>query len=257
MKLDSATSFLNTLKNMPKWIVLMIFLCAMSYFFSDTISFYIKNRKADPVKIGINQSNLVNSVLVEMLTEFEANRAYVYRFHNGVNYYDGNHKVKLSMDFEKVSKGVSSIGLLMQDVTASLFSNQIQSVINEELLYANVSNLKDHGSASLLRDFGVKNIAMLSYYDEHNRLILMVGLHWMGKEDPEFIVERFRAYVTTIGNILTNKEYKEMFALNGVTRGGIQSIKTEVTYSPSFLSIHKAELYRLVTKANTPDHQTD
>jgi hypothetical protein len=256
MKLDSYTTFLKTLSTLPKWIILMVFVCAMSYFFSDTIYYYVKNRKVDPVKVGINQSNLVNSVLREMLTEFNGSRAYVYRFHNGVNYYDGSHKIKSSMDFEVVSNGVSPIGLLMQDVPTSLFSNQMQAIINEEVLGVAVKDIQDRAAASLMSEFGVSHSAVLSYYDNHQKLILMVGVDWMGKDSIEVIEERFRSYVKAVGDILTNQEYKEMFALNGITRSP-QNDYTDITYSPSFLTIRKAELYKLVTKANTTTHLTN
>lgn len=253
MKFDSATAFLDKLTKTPKWIVVMIFLCVMSYFFRDTISFYVQTSKKDPVKIGINQSNLVNNVLKELLTEFNGSRAYVYRFHNGVNYYDGSHKIKSSMDFEVVANGVSAIGLLMQDVPTSLFSNQMQAIINEDVLGVAVDEIKDHAAASLMKEFGVSHSAVLSYYDENNKLILMVGLDWMGKDSIPFIEERFRSYVKTIGDILTNQEYKEMFALNGITRGVTNDTYNEIVYSPSFLSIRKQALYEIVTKANKTD----
>ena len=60
-----------------------------------------------------------------MMEEYEADRAYVYRFHNGINYYDGSHKVKSSIDFEVVANGIQPIGLFMQDIPTSLFADQM------------------------------------------------------------------------------------------------------------------------------------
>ena len=196
----------------------MFFMCAMAYFFAAPITDYFKSLKDDPVKNGINKSSVVNSTLVEMLNEFQANRAYVYRFHNGQNYYDGSHKIKTSMDYEVLSKGVGSVGLVMQDVPTSLFATQIQDVIENKVINVKVNDLRDLAAASLLRDFGVKRTAIVGYYD-NNKLLLLVGLDWMSDEPTLFLQERFERYANTIGLILTNQQFEEMFSLNGVSRG--------------------------------------
>lgn len=204
----------------------MFFMCAMGYFFAAPITDYFNSFKDDPVKTGINKSSVVNSTLAEMLNEFQANRAYVYRFHNGQNYYDGSHKIKTSMDYEVLSKGVGSVGLVMQDVPTSLFATQIQDVIENKVINVKVNDLRDLAAASLLRDFGVKRTAIVGYYD-NKKLLLLVGLDWMSDEPTLFLQERFERYTNTIGLILTNQQFEEMFSLKGVSRG--ENIRPDTT----------------------------
>ena len=160
--------------------------------------------KPDYVQKSINKGMIVHEVMEEMMNEYSADRAFVFRFHNGVNYYDGNHKVKASMDYEVVQRGVTSVGLLMQDISTTLFSRLLSDILERRVLGTKSSDLNDAAANALMEQVGVSHIAALPYYD-NDRVIMIVGIAWVNKSSIGLIDERFEDYVLNIGNILTDK----------------------------------------------------
>ena len=46
---------------------------------------------------------MVQDALYELMHDTNSDRAYIFRFHNGITYYDGSHKAKMSCDYEVVN----------------------------------------------------------------------------------------------------------------------------------------------------------
>jgi len=195
--LNSLNQILQTLSRLKWWLIALLFIGFISYIFRQPIIERL-NPKSE-VEQGITQSQLVNDVLRQMMEEYRGDRAYVYRFHNGVNYYDGSHKIKSSMDFEVVANGIQPIGLFMQDIPTSLFADQMSAIINEEILGISLDETQDKAASSVMVEFGISHSAALPFYDKRGHLIMVIGIDWVNKDGISFIESRFRLYVNKIG----------------------------------------------------------
>ena len=59
----------------------------------------------------------------------QADRAYVFEFHNGDSFYSGNHQQKFSCTYESLDAGVSSENMKLQDLRVSTFNAFIKDVL--------------------------------------------------------------------------------------------------------------------------------
>ena len=59
----------------------------------------------------------------------QADRAYVFEFHNGDSFYSGNHQQKFSCTYESLDAGVSSESMRLQDLRVSTFNAFIKDVL--------------------------------------------------------------------------------------------------------------------------------
>ena len=206
--LNGLNQVLQTISKLKWWVIALLFIGFMSYIFKDTIKGLLQT--PDQVEQSINQSQLINDVLRQMMEEYEADRAYVYRFHNGINYYDGSHKVKSSIDFEVVANGIQPIGLFMQDIPTSLFADQMADIINERVLGISLEETQDKAASAVMVEFGISHAAALPFYDKRNKLVMVIGLDWVNKKEISFIEGRFRIYVDKIGRMLTGQRSEEI-----------------------------------------------
>lgn len=209
-----------------KWGVLFLaFFAFFSWQYKDYIGEWLlgKNRMP-PVEQTINRDILIYDVLEEMLMDFDGGRAYVYTFHNGQNFLSNdqmvNHKQRSSMDYEVVASGVAEIALQMQNLPTSLFSKQMQLILEERILGMSVEDTEDQAARSLMRKIGSSHAAVLPFKDNDGNTILLIGLDWMMKDEISFSEIRFRKYVEKVGNLFMSYEDNSgLISLNGITRG--------------------------------------
>jgi len=62
-------------------------------------------------------------------SETQADRAYVFEFHNGDSFYSGNHQQKFSCTYESLDAGVSAESMRLQDLRVSTFHAFIKDVL--------------------------------------------------------------------------------------------------------------------------------
>ena len=244
----------------------VLFTGFMAYLFRDAINERLK--PSNGVSEGINQAKLVNDVLRQMLNEYDGDRAYVYRFHNGVNYYDGAHKVKSSMDFEVVANGIQPIGLFMQDIPSSLFADQMAAIINGNVMGISLEETKDKAASAVMVEMGISHSAALPFYDQTGRLIMVIGIDWVNKKSIDFIPDRFRRYVDKVGRMITNQPSNEVVSLmnrdNYLTRASNQetpkhileyeerqkATPINVGLCPDYIASKRARLLEVIANAD-------
>lgn len=220
MSLKELRLFLAQASNTSWFVLTLLFFLAIAFLFKDVISFKIKESKKDQVVDTLNKSKIVNSVLTNLMKDFGASRAYIYRFHNGVNYYDGSHKIKSSMDYEVVENGVATVGLLFQDVPTSLFAEHMVKIINGEIMGVPTDSISELSARSLMKDLGVTHAAVAPYFDKRGNLVMVIGLDFMTDGDIFFLEDRFLNYVKNIGDLV-----------EGYTSQGMQPIPPNITRS--------------------------
>ena len=228
--LTGLNSVLKTASKLKWWLVAVLFIGFMAYLFKDAINERLK--PSNEVNEGISQAKLVNDVLRQMMDEYNGDRAYVYRFHNGVNYYDGSHKIKSSMDFEVVANGIQPIGLFMQDIPSSLFADQMAAIINGEVMGISLEDTRDKAASAVMVEMGISHAAALPFYDKKGRMVMVIGIDWVNKKHIDFIPDRFRRYVDKVGRMLTNQPSEEIVNLmnrnNYITRASNQEVPEHI-----------------------------
>ena len=93
---------LDALNKTKWWVLLLIFNIYIINSFKTEIKYLINYKilNKDVIIERLDSDVLIENALYDLMESTNADRAYVFRFHNGVNYYNGEHKSKMSCDFE-------------------------------------------------------------------------------------------------------------------------------------------------------------
>lgn len=155
-------------------------LCFCLYFYKDDISHIINTRVfgQDRVVSKLDSDVMITKELERLMNEGGADRAYIFRFHNGVKYYDGTHKNKMSCDYEVVRQGISHEAKNLQDLPVSLFPYFIQQVVQYKMVHFDLSKITDSRTRITLEEQGIKGIIALPYYRD-DKLIAIIGIDYV------------------------------------------------------------------------------
>ena len=164
--------------NHPTRVLLV--LCFLFYFYKDEVSHVIDVRilNKDRVVSKLDSDVLITRELERLMIEGGADRAYIFRFHNGVKYYDGTHKNKMSCDYEVVRQGISHEAQNLQDLPVSLFPYFIQQVVQYNMTFFDMSQIEDSRTRVTLEEQGINGIIALPYYRD-NKLIAIIGIDYV------------------------------------------------------------------------------
>lgn len=110
----------------------------------------------------------------------QSDRAYIFRFHNGVQYYNGSHKNKMSCDYEVARPGVSLEAQNLQDIPVTLFPFFIMETIKEKMFYKDISKIDDTRTRLALEEQGIKGIVAWPYYRD-GVLFAIVGFDYINR----------------------------------------------------------------------------
>ena len=186
------------------WIVLLAFLVFIIQTFKSEIKHFIDFRimDKDVVFNRLEGDVMVQDALYELMHDTNSDRAYIFRFHNGVTYYDGGHKSKMSCDFEVVREGISEEAQRLQDLPVGLYANWILNVVNNRMIYDDINNIQDIRVKVLLKKQGIKGIAILPYYRD-GKILALIGVDYVSQSNGTQIeANQLKVKVNQIGDLL-------------------------------------------------------
>ena len=204
---------LNALNKTKWWILLLLFNIYIINSFKTEIKYLINYKllKKDVIIERLDGDVLIENALYDLMENAGADRAYIFRFHNGVNYYNGEHKSKMSCDFEVTRAGISSEAQRLQDIPVGLYANWIRDVINYRMIHPDIRNVKDVRTRLELERQGIEAIAVIPYY-RGGKIVALIGVDYVSPldsvrlknylKDPKGNLERFKAVANEIGDLL-------------------------------------------------------
>ena len=198
---------LELLNKSKWWLVLLLFLSFIINVFSNEIKriLEIKILNEDIVVSSLDNDILIENALYGLMKECKSDRAYIFRFHNGITYYTGSHKSKMSCDYEVVEKGISSEGQRLQDIPTGLYANWLKRVIQYKMFVVDINEVEDLRTRDILESQGIKGIAVVPYYRD-GKILALVGVDFVkpiDKEKTYFIdINLFKKKANLIGDLL-------------------------------------------------------
>lgn len=171
---------------------------ALATLFSVLIGQYFMNRKRklgkDCVIRETAQNANVYTALEYIMSEMEADRAYIMEFHNGDNYFSGRHQQKYSCTHEVVEEGVSSECELSQNHRVSNYHSYIHNLIaDNKFEFKSINEIDDRGFHQLLKNKGIKSIYNVPIKTLNGKIIGILGVDYVkgeikqkGKEEEVF-----------------------------------------------------------------------
>lgn len=185
---------ITALKGAKWYLIVATFLAFNAYLFREPLTRlfdYSTDKVFEGDIVPIVEKNLfVDKLLRSLMYSSAGDRAYIFRFHNGQNYFDGTHKIRMSCDFEVVEAGVQPQAARLRDLPASLFSWFIKESIDYKMFYHNTDTIPDVTTKVALSEQGVKSIAVAPCFDKDGNLVALVGVDWVRRvADTALILE--------------------------------------------------------------------
>jgi hypothetical protein len=182
--MEKLKELLIVIKSLRWYTIIALFLGGVIYSFHTDIKRLIELKwtEEDVVISSLENDLLIERALKTMLDETNSDRAYIFRFHNGVTYYNGTHKSKMSNDYEVVREGVTTQAEALQDLPTSLFLNWIKGVVNLEMFITDINTMEDLRVKYTLQQQGVEAIAVAPYY-RNGKLFALIGVDYIRKQD--------------------------------------------------------------------------
>lgn len=204
---------MNEIKNIleqlrkTKTLVIIILLIAFILFYYKSLITKVVETKvdtADDVKKDINNNVLIQQLLNDLMLKYKADRCYVFRFHNGIMYYDGKHKNHQSLAFEVCSRGTSSEALELQNLPTSLFPVFLQEVMLGKMIYSDIEEIKENATKISFREQGIKSVMIAPVFKD-GKFVSYIGLDYVKERSPlDFNYHEFKQHTNEIGRLLTN-----------------------------------------------------
>ena len=138
---------------------------------------------ACPVIECINDDTAVLEKLRDVLALTNADRICIFSFHNGGYYYSGKSMQKMSMSYEQVDNGVSSIQLSKQNIPVSACMSTLQPLIADGEFYnLDTQNYPEGLCKYHLLEDGVKSTYYWPIIDINNNVIGMLRLDYVKRK---------------------------------------------------------------------------
>ena len=185
----------------------MIFLLVSGflYVYRGDIGFVIRHKvfQEDRIVNALDNDILIQKALIRTLKNYNADRAYIFRFHNGVTYYNGTHKNKFSCDYEVVKPGVSAQAQALQDIPVTLFPTFIREVNNNRMMYEDINDIENLRVQETLAQQGIKGLLVVPYRRNGN-LFAMIGIDYVTSTEGLEVLDKkeFQRLAQQIGEML-------------------------------------------------------
>lgn len=214
------SKIINALKGAKWYLIVLVFLGFTLYTLKDPIEKFLHlgtEKFFKNVPQRINRDVVVDELLLDLMYVNAADRAYIFRFHNGQNYYDGTHKLRMSCEYETVNNGIEPQAHNLRDLPTSLYPKFISEVIEGKMFYEDIETIEDLTTRVSLKKQGITSIACAPFFSENGDLVAIIGVDYVNrKPNRELILERQKSST----NEWSSSEQKRKFilAINSIGR---------------------------------------
>jgi len=134
----------------------------------------------DPLPKDIDRNDNIYTALSYLITETEADRCYVYEFHNGDYYYSGNSQQKFSNTYEIVEEGISCEAAQEQNLRVSNYNFFIKELIqNGGSCYSNTEKIPDPLFKEKMHNKGIQSISCVPIKLLNGKIIGILGIDYV------------------------------------------------------------------------------
>lgn len=132
----------------------------------------------------IKRDEIVHLAIRDVRRRYNADRVYIWQFHNGGSFYTTSPMQKLSITYERCSQGLERKTEKNQNHLITNFTTYIKNVMDETMFYPDISKIEDIGMRSLSQSEGTKSHCASPIYDKEGHLVAMLCLDWVWSDIP-------------------------------------------------------------------------
>lgn len=132
----------------------------------------------------LKTNEIVHLAIRDIRRRYNADRVYIWQFHNGGTFYTSSPMQKLSITYERCSQGLERKAEKNQNHLIANFSSYIKQVMDGQMFFSDISNMSDIGLRSLAQSQGIKSHCGTPIYDKEGHLVAMLCLDWVFSDIP-------------------------------------------------------------------------
>jgi hypothetical protein len=143
-----------------------------------------KNKSRESLMQQIKNDEIVHLSIREIRRRYNADRVYIWQFHNGGSFYTNAPMQKVSITYERNSDGLERKAEKNQNHLVSHFNSFIKGVVEMTMFYSDVNKMEDLGLRSLSLSQGIKSHTSVPIFDRDRNLVAILSLEWVFSEIP-------------------------------------------------------------------------
>ena len=132
----------------------------------------------------IQKDEIVHLAIREVRRRYNADRIYIWQFHNGGTFYTTSPMQRVSITYERCSDGLERKAEKNQNHLITNFSSYIKDVMDFKMFYPDINDMEDIGLRSLSQSNGTKSHCATPIYDKEKHLVAILSLDWVFSEIP-------------------------------------------------------------------------
>jgi len=144
-----------------------------------------KNRSKEKLMEQIKKDEIVHLAIRDVRRSYNADRVYIWQFHNGGSFYTTSPMQKLSITYERCSDGLERKAEKNQNHLITSFTSYIKDTMGGEMYFPNVEDMNDIGLRSLAYSSGTRGHCAVPIYDKDKHLVAILCLDWVFSEIPK------------------------------------------------------------------------
>jgi hypothetical protein len=133
----------------------------------------------------IRKDEIVHLGLRDLRRKYNADRIYIWQFHNGGNFYTSSPIQKTSITYERCSDGLERKSEKFQNTLISNISSYIRDTMNFEMFYYDVKEMNDIATRSICQSYSTQSHTAIPIFDEKEHLVGILSLDWVFSHIPE------------------------------------------------------------------------
>jgi len=144
-----------------------------------------KNRSKEKLMEQIKKDEIVHLAIRDVRRSYNADRVYIWQFHNGGSFYTTSPMQKLSITYERCSDGLERKAEKNQNHLITSFTSYIKDTMDGKMYFPNVEDMNDIGLRSLAYSSGTRGHCAVPIYDKDQHLVAILCLDWVFSEIPK------------------------------------------------------------------------
>jgi len=144
-----------------------------------------KSRSKEKLMEQIKKDEIVHLAIRDVRRSYNADRVYIWQFHNGGSFYTTSPMQKLSITYERCSDRLERKAEKNQNHLITSFTSYIKDTMDGKMYFPNVEDMNDIGLRSLAYSSGTRGHCAVPIYDKDKHLVAILCLDWVFSEIPK------------------------------------------------------------------------
>ena len=144
-----------------------------------------KSRSKEKLMEQIKKDEIVHLAIRDVRRSYNADRVYIWQFHNGGSFYTTSPMQKLSITYERCYDGLERKAEKNQNHLITSFTSYIKDTMDGKMYFPNVEDMNDIGLRSLAYSSGTRGHCAVPIYDKDKHLVAILCLDWVFSEIPK------------------------------------------------------------------------